>query len=96
MMLERDNEAIPARYPHLTQHFIDIQQSGVLAAYAAKLRDIGQQLNVPVDDVHKSWEELASRGVDTTSMPANGLNHPDANGHGITAEILIQVVIDNS
>lgn len=95
MMPRRDNDKIPERWRHVTQQFIRLQNDGILAAYAQCVREVGKRNDVFVADVYGAWEELEKRGVDTTALLANGLNHPDASGHEIAAGVLLQCIIDN-
>ena len=92
MMPMYDNPQIPDNWRHVTQHFLHLQNDGTLAAYAETLRETAGELDVPVADVYMAWEELASRGVDTTAMLINGLNHPNAEGHSIAAKVVMDVI----
>ncbi|MEO6908683.1 MAG: GDSL-type esterase/lipase family protein [Abditibacteriaceae bacterium] len=93
MMPHRDNDKIPDEWRHVTELFLRLQKDGILAAYAQCVRDVGAKNNVAVADVYAAWEELELRGVDTTAMLTNGLNHPDASGHLLTAKVLLQVIL---
>lgn len=92
MMASRDNDAVPECYRHLTEAFLYFQNTGILAAYAQKLREVGQADNVPVADIYAAWAGLAASGVDTTAMLANGLNHPNVEGHRLAADVIMQVI----
>jgi lysophospholipase L1-like esterase len=94
MMPHHDNEKIPDKWRHVTELFLRLQNEGILAAYAQCVREVGAKNNVAVADVYAAWEELEARGVDTTAMLANGLNHPDAEGHRLAAGVLLQVILD--
>jgi len=50
---------------------------------------------VAVADVYARWETLETRGVDTTAMLLNGLNHPDEAGHQLAAETIMEVILKN-
>lgn len=92
MMPTRVNDNVPEPYRNLENQFIELQNSGVLAAYAGRVRELGDTLGVPVADVYAAWEELRQAGIDTTAMLLNGLNHPDASGHRIAAECILKIV----
>ena len=94
MMPHHENDKIPAKWRHVTELFLRLQKDGILAAYAQCVRDVGAKNNIAVADVYAAWEELESRGIDTTAMLANGLNHPDASGHRLTAKVLLQVILN--
>ena len=70
-----------------------IQNDGVLARYAQALRDVGAACDVPIADVYSVWERI-SDAVDTNTLLANGLNHPDAEGHRIAAETVMALIDD--
>ncbi len=88
MMLTRDNDAIPACYQQYTRLMLDTQVEGVLAAYAERVRRVAEARGAVLVDVYARWERLARKGVDTTAMLANGLNHPTDEAHAIAAEAL--------
>ncbi len=92
MMPRHETPNIPERWRAACDKFISLQNDGVLAAYADRVRQVGTQNDIPVADVYAAWETLENEGVDTTAMLANGLNHPDASGHRLAAEILMKVV----
>lgn len=92
MMPTRDNDNIPEIWKHVTGLFLHLQNDGVLGSYAQKLREVATELNVPVADVYDAWQGLAAYGVDTTAMLLNGLNHPDAEGHRVAADVLFGVI----
>jgi acyl-CoA thioesterase-1 len=92
MMPSRANDNVPAQYRELEPGFIRLQNDGVLAAYAQRVRDVGAAHAVAVADVYAAWEKLQQAGSDTTAMLVNGLNHPDTTGHRIAAECILQFV----
>jgi lysophospholipase L1-like esterase len=95
MMPRYASEKIPERWRHVTEQFIHLQSDGVLAAYAQCAREVGERNKVAVADIYALWEELETRGVDTTAMLANGLNHPDATGHRHAAEVIFKIIEKN-
>lgn len=92
-MPTRETDKIPERWRHLTEQFIALQTDGVLAAYAAAIREVGVSCHVAVADVYAAWEALEKKGIDTTAMLANGLNHPDEQGHTIAAKVLFDLIV---
>jgi acyl-CoA thioesterase-1 len=71
--------------------FSRIQNRGVLARYAQALREVAVECDIPVADVYSRWERM-SDAVDTNILLANGLNHPDAEGHRITTEAVMALI----
>jgi lysophospholipase L1-like esterase len=92
MMITRPNAAVAEQHRGLISRFIDVQNEGVLGEYARRLVQIGREEKTPVADVYAAWEAMADRGVDTTAMLSNGLNHPTAEGHRLAADILMRLV----
>lgn len=92
MMPTRESDAVPECYKHLTPAFIHLQNDGILATYARTLCEIGQDSHVAVADIYSAWTQLAASGIDTTAMLANGLNHPNAEGHRLAADVIMQVI----
>lgn len=68
-----------------------IQNSSVLARYAQALREIGAERNVAVADIYSRWEQI-SDVLDTNTLLANGLNHPDVRGHRLIAETIMALI----
>lgn len=95
MMLTRHNDAVPDIYLGYEAPFMAVQNEGVLAEYARQARVTSASRNVPVADVYRAWESLASGGVDTTAMLANGLNHPNAKGHDLAGREIFSVIQDH-
>ena len=88
MMLTRATDAIPQRWRHMSQGFLDMQRSGLIAGYAAACHRVGLSEKIPVADVYAEWQRRADSGVDVTAHLANGLNHPDRLAHGFAADIM--------
>jgi lysophospholipase L1-like esterase len=93
MMPFYNNGKIPERWSHLEAQFIRLQTEGIMAAYAQAIREVGLQQSVPIADVYAAWEQLEAKGVATTEMLANGLNHPDAEGHRIAAQCVFCAIV---
>jgi len=89
---DSDNVAPEHRERGYVENFIQVQKDGWVGEYAASIREIGQRLQVPVADVYDAWERLAQKGVDTTALLCNGLNHPGGAAHRIHAELVMQIV----
>jgi lysophospholipase L1-like esterase len=88
---DNPNVAQPHREMHFPEAFSVIQNTGILSAYAAAIREIGTASNVPVADVYANWEILSSV-VNTNDLLINGLNHPTPEGHLLMAYALMEVL----
>lgn len=92
MMCHADNPRIPDRWRQSFEEFRERQVSGTLARYAEVIRAVGAERGVPVADVYAEWERLRRAGVETDDLLANGLNHPNAEGHAIAAQAILDVL----
>ena len=91
-MATRPNDCVPEKYVESIDDFIQLQKHGIVAAYAQEIRDVSDELTVPLADVYAAWQQLADTGVDTTSMLANGINHPIGDAHQIAADAIIRLI----
>ena len=71
----------------------ELQNRGVVAAYAHAVREVARAHDLPCADVYRAWEERLVAGIDVDALLANGMNHPTAEAHAITAELLLQIVL---
>ena len=62
--------------------------------YVQGLRDVAFELKVPLADAYAEWKELEQKGVDTTALLANGMNHPNADLHKIFADKLFTLIFE--
>jgi lysophospholipase L1-like esterase len=77
----------------LPEKFIPIQRDGILKQYVQVVRELGNDLGVPVADVYAQWEKMEKQGVDTTALLINGLNHPGRDGHAIAARLIFEALM---
>ena len=91
-MLKQTNDHIhPAELIYVAG-LLPLQRGGIVAAYAAAIRQVGAARHLPVADVYAAWERAALGGVDTDDWLANGLNHPTGEAHAITADLLFDFI----
>ena len=55
---------------------VQVQNSGRLERFLAIGKETAAALDIPVCDCYAKWQRLASFGVDTNALLANGINHP--------------------
>ena len=94
MMPLRDNGHVDPKYAGGLSEFTRRQTTGLLARYADAVREAGQASRTPVADVYAEWIRRSEAGEDMTAHLANGLNHPDAYGHQIAADLLFRVLLE--
>lgn len=92
MMATRETEHIHPVNMVSASGIIKRQNDGTLALYAQAIRQVGEQMSMPVADVHAQWQVLAESGVDTNQMLANGLNHPTGQAHEIHARAIFNTL----
>jgi len=91
-MATHDNERVPQRWKDAINSFVRIQSSGTLAQYAATIRAAAADAGTALADVYAAWSSLAAEGTDITTLLANGINHPDATMHSVTAELIMEAI----
>jgi lysophospholipase L1-like esterase len=93
MMALHDNERVDPNFRQALAGFIRCQTSGLLDRYVEEVRGVAAATGAPLADVYAEWKRRQAQGEDMTAHLANGLNHPDAFGHQIAAELLLQVIL---
>ena len=68
------------------------QNSGVFDAHIERAKEVCREKGVPVCDCYAIWKSLAARGVDTTALLCNRINHPDREMHGVFAYELVKTI----
>lgn len=91
-MNKADNPRVAPEHRGLVEAMANVMNSGMLAHYAQAVRDVAHAHYAPLADVHAAWQVLAESGIDTDAMLSNGLNHPTAEAHQITAELVMAIV----
>lgn len=69
-----------------------LQKTGKMDQYVEAMGKLAKEMHVPVADAYGEWKRLEAKGVDTTAMLVNGMNHPNANAHKIFADTLYEVL----
>jgi lysophospholipase L1-like esterase len=93
-MVTKNNPNIHASERHYLEGLLPIQGSGLLAQYADVIRQVAIHNHLSLADVYQSWSDLATNGVDTNRMLANGLNHPTAEAQAIPAQLLFELILN--
>ena len=70
-----------------------IQQEGILEQYLIAGKNIAKECDVAVCDVYEKWKILYQKGVDTTEMLANYINHPSREMNWLFAYSLVETMI---
>ena len=91
-MANGDNPNIAPNERHHLAGLSALQTQGVLATCAQVVREVAKARQLPVVDVYEAWCGLSRQGVDTNNLLANGLNHPNAEAHQLTASLILKLV----
>jgi lysophospholipase L1-like esterase len=92
-MNTREPDGVDAEARPAFRASADLQNRGVLSAYAQAVRDIARTHDLSCADVYRVWEERQAAGIDVDAMLANHMNHPSAEAHAIPAELLLHLVV---
>lgn len=83
------------------QRLIDIaersagkQNGGEMDKFVQGAIDVANECGVRVCDCYAEWKALANKGVDTTALLSNGINHPTAEMLNLFAEELVKIILD--
>lgn len=86
--------------PCTTPSFLDFaratcrwQTSGRMDQYMEAARACAAAHGVPVCDCYALWKGMAEKGVDTTKLLVNRLNHPTREMHALFAEELFKIIM---
>lgn len=88
-MASHDNDLVPARWKPDISLFTNTQNNGTLAAFARAVRETAAAHETLLADVYAAWDECEETGADTTLLLCNGINHPNAAMHELTAELIM-------
>jgi lysophospholipase L1-like esterase len=90
MMATRPTPIVPVQWQDAIGEFVRVQTSGTLDIFVDAMRQAAREHDVLLADAYRTWQELAAAGVDTTSLLANGINHPFGAGHRFFAEAILR------
>ena len=66
----------------------------MLIAKKLKKNEKNKEMNVKVCDCYSQWKMMHERGIDTTQLLINRINHPVPEMHNLFADMLFDVIID--
>ena len=70
------------------------QNGGRMDTYMAAAIECAREAGVRVCDCYGEWKKLEAKGVDTTSLLANSINHPTRQMHELFADMLFDMIFD--
>lgn len=93
MMATRDNDHVDPNYRGSVDFIVSRQTDGTLARYVQVAREVAVAAEVPLADAYAEWERRFAAGDDIVRLLTNGLNHPDAEGHGYFTDLLWSILV---
>lgn len=88
-------DVVPPFYRQYAEKMANVQLSGRLDEYLDAAREEAHHAGALICDCNAVWHRMASSGLDTTAMLANGINHPRRDLHGLFAGYLMRTLLDN-
>lgn len=92
MLCSRGFKGFKGGWWFIHKYYESLQKGGKMDQYADAMRKVAKEMNVPVADAYAEWKALEKKGVDTTAMLVNGMNHPTAEAHKIFADKLYELL----
>lgn len=93
MMIMQDNVHVHEKDRPAIPKFLRTYEAGHLQRYTETLRNLAEELELPLVDVYARFEQLLAEGKDIHSRLANGINHPDTAFHRLIADDLGRIVL---
>lgn len=72
----------------------NVQTQGILEKYVNAARSAAAEAHVPVADAYAVWKRMEEKGVDTTALLSNHINHPTRDAHEIFVQALLSVMLE--
>ena len=79
----------------LADIFAKRQENGVFDAYMDAAREVCKEEKITICDCYAIWKQMYEKGVDTTGLLANGLNHPTREMHELFAWQLVYTILND-
>lgn len=89
------SEKTPAPYLDYAGITAAYQTGGRMDEYMERARTVAEKAGVTVCDCYARWKQMQQNGIDTTSLLANGINHPKREMHELFAEELFKIIMDD-
>ena len=91
MLCSRGVKGFKGGWWFIHKYYESLQKGGKMDQYVDAMRKVAKEMDVPVADAYAEWKALEKKGVDTTAMLVNGMNHPIAEAHKIFADKLYEL-----
>lgn len=88
------DELIEERHKETAKRTMDLQNSGMYETYVKSAVKMAKEMEVMVCDCYSIWKKLADKGVNTTALLSNGINHPREEMHELFANELLKCMFE--
>ncbi len=68
------------------------QNEGRMDEYIYSAVKLANEMDISVCDCYSEWKKLYEKGVDTTQLLINRINHPDQEMHNLFADMLFELI----
>ncbi len=92
-MAMHESPQVDPAHRDILPRVIRFQSEGVLGRFAVAIREVAASEKTALADIYAEWDALAKRGVDTTGLLANGINHPTGEAHAIMANCVLHAIV---
>ena len=87
------SEETEERYKEYSKKTAEMQNSGRMDKYIYGAVELAKEMNITVCDCYSEWKKL-SETQDITMLLDNRINHPTREMHGLFADMLYKMIID--
>lgn len=81
-------------FQKIARETAQIQNEGVMDLYIESARHICKKHNIPICDCYEKWKNLHKKGVITTELLSNKINHPTREMNWLFAYALTEVILE--
>ncbi len=86
-------EDAPAQWKEYAAVTAKYQNEGRMDKYIISAVSAAREMDVAVCDCYSEWKKLFQRGVDTTQLLINRINHPNREMHQLFADMLFDLIL---
>ena len=95
MLCDRGVKGFKGFWFFVHKYYEHLQKSGKMDAYVEVMREVAAEMNVPLADVYRDWQQMKEKNINTTALLVNGMNHPDASMHKLFCDKLFDLIFSD-
>ena len=89
------NKIVDSTLREIAAQQVEIVEQDMDAIYFNKAKELCEKYGFLFCDCHSRWKKMRKKGVDTTALLANHLNHPIRELHWLFANSLVEMIFEN-